>query len=133
MDFSLSEEQEAIRSLARQILSDLVSPERHKELEADDQWFDRKAWSALADAGLLGIAAPEAHGGSGLGFLEVALVLEEVGRTVAKRPYLASVVMGILPIARFGDDTLQRTWLPKLGFAQSIPPHPPVEGNEPAH
>lgn len=111
MDFSLSEEQEAIRSLARQILSDLVTPERHKELEADAQWFDRKAWSALADAGLIGISAPAAHGGSALGFLEVALVLEEVGRTVAKVPYLASVVMGILPIAEFGDDALQRAWL----------------------
>ena len=120
MDFSLSEEQEAIRSLARQILSDLVSPERHKELEADDQWFDRKAWSALADAGLLGIAAPDAFGGSNLGFLEVALVLEEVGRTVAKVPYLASVVMGILPIAQFGDEALQREWLPKLVAGEAI-------------
>ncbi|MEO5839964.1 MAG: acyl-CoA dehydrogenase family protein [Acidimicrobiales bacterium] len=120
MDFSLSEEQETTRSLARQILSDLVTPDRHKELEADGQWFDRKAWSALADAGLLGIAAPEAHGGSGLGFLEVALVLEEVGRTVAKVPYLASVVMGILPIARFGGVALQGEWLPRLVSGEAI-------------
>ena len=133
MDFSLSEEQEAIRSLARQILSDLVSPERHKELEADDQWFDRKAWSALADAGLLGIAAPDAFGGSNLGFLEVALVLEEVGRTVAKVPYLASVVMGILPIAQFGDEALQREWLPKLVAGEAIASTALVEDRAPAH
>jgi 3-oxocholest-4-en-26-oyl-CoA dehydrogenase beta subunit len=120
VDFSLSEEQEATRSLARQILSDLVTPDRHKELEADGQWLDRKAWGALGDAGLLGIAAPEAHGGAGLGFLEVALVLEEVGRTVAKVPYLASVVTGILPIARFGDDALQREWLPRLVSGEAI-------------
>jgi alkylation response protein AidB-like acyl-CoA dehydrogenase len=120
MDFSLNEEQEATRSLARQILSDLVTPERHKELEAEGQWLDRKTWSALADAGLLGIAAPEAHGGAGLGFLEVALVLEEVGRTVAKVPYLATVVLGILPIARFGSDSLQRAWLPRLVAGEAI-------------
>jgi 3-oxocholest-4-en-26-oyl-CoA dehydrogenase beta subunit len=120
VDFSLSEEQEATRSLARQILSDLVTPDRHKELEADGQWLDRKAWGALGDAGLLGIAAPEAHGGAGLGFLEVALVLEEIGRTVAKVPYLASVVTGILPIARFGDDALQREWLPRLVSGEAI-------------
>ena len=133
MDFSLSEEQEATRSLAKQILSDLVTPERHKELEADGQWFDRKAWSALADAGLLGIAAPEAYGGSQLGFLEVALVLEEVGRTVAKVPYLASVVMGILPIARFGDDALQREWLPKLVAGEAVASTALVEDRAPAH
>jgi alkylation response protein AidB-like acyl-CoA dehydrogenase len=133
MDFSLSEEQETTRSLARQILSDLVTPERHKELEADGQWFDRKAWSALADAGLLGIAAPEAHGGSGLGFLEVALVLEEVGRTVAKVPFLASVVTGILPIACFGDDELQRAWLPRLVAGEAVATTALVEDSAPAH
>jgi alkylation response protein AidB-like acyl-CoA dehydrogenase len=132
MDFSLSEEQETTRSLARQILSDLVTPDRHKELEADGQWFDRKAWSALADAGLLGIAAPEAHGGSGLGFLEVALVLEEVGRTVAKVPYLASVAMGILPIAHFGDDALQRAWLPRLVAGEAVATTALVEDSAPA-
>jgi acyl-CoA dehydrogenase len=129
MDFSLSEEQEATRSLARQILTDLVTPERHKELEAQAQWLDRKAWSALADAGLLGIAAPEAHGGSGLGFLEVALVLEEIGRTVAKVPYLPSVVLGILPIARFGSDSLQRTWLPRLVSGEAIATAALIEDN----
>src|SRR6478735_12725611 len=133
MDFSLSEEQETTRSLARQILSDLVTPERHKELEADGQWFDRKAWSALADAGLLGIAAPEAYGGSALGFLEVALVLEEIGRTVAKVPYLASVVMGVLPIARFGDDALQRAWLPKLVSGEAVATTALVEDSALAH
>jgi alkylation response protein AidB-like acyl-CoA dehydrogenase len=132
MDFSLSEEQETTRSLARQILSDLVTPERHKELEADGQWFDHKAWSALADAGLLGIAAPEAYGGSALGFLEVALVLEEVGRTVAKVPYLASVVTGVLPIAEFGDDALKRTWLPKLVAGEAIATAALVEDRAPA-
>jgi alkylation response protein AidB-like acyl-CoA dehydrogenase len=120
MDFSLSEEQEATRSLARQILSDLVTPDRHKELEGQGQWLDRKAWSALADAGLLGIAAPDAHGGAGLGFLEVALVLEEIGRTVAKVPYLPTVVLGILPIARFGNDSVQRSWLPRLVSGEAI-------------
>jgi alkylation response protein AidB-like acyl-CoA dehydrogenase len=93
MDFSLSEEQQATRELANQILGDLMTPERHRELELAGEWTDTKVWSALADAGLLGIAVPEAHGGAGLGFLEVALVLEEVGRTTAKVPYLPTVVL----------------------------------------
>jgi alkylation response protein AidB-like acyl-CoA dehydrogenase len=120
MDFSLSEEQQATRDLAKQILGDLVTPERHKELEAAGEWVDAKAWSALADAGLLGIAVPEEHGGAGLGFLEVALVLEEIGRTVAKVPYLASVVLGALPLAAFGSVAQQAEWLPRLASGEAI-------------
>src|SRR5712691_8063261 len=107
MDFALNEEQEAVRDLARQILGDVATPERHRQLEVADEWIDRKAWEALADAGLLGIALPAEHGGGGLGFLEAALVLAEVGRTVAKVPYLATVVGGALAIAEFGTPELQ--------------------------
>jgi alkylation response protein AidB-like acyl-CoA dehydrogenase len=114
MDFALNEAQNATRDLARQILGDLVTPDRHKELEGAGEWFDHKAWSALADAGLLGIALPEAYGGAGLGFLEVAFVLEEIGRTVAKLPYFASIVLGALPIAEFGTAEQQAAWLPSL-------------------
>ena len=120
MDFSLSEEQQATRDLAKQILGDLVTPDRHKELEASGQWFDTKAWAALADAGLLGMAIPEEHGGAGLGFIEVALVLEEVGRTVAKVPYLAAIVLGALPLAEFGSAEQQAQWLPRIASGDAV-------------
>ena len=120
MDFSLSEEQEAVQSLARQILTDIATPERNRQLEVADEWVDRKAWEALAGAGLLGIALPAEYGGGGLGFLEVALVLEEIGRTVAKVPYLAAVVLGALPLAEFGDASLRAEWLPRLAAGQAI-------------
>jgi alkylation response protein AidB-like acyl-CoA dehydrogenase len=120
MDFSLSEEQHATRDLAKQILGDLMTPERHRELEKAGEWTDPKVWSALADAGLLGIALPEAHGGAGLGFLEVALVLEEVGRTAAKVPYFASIVLGAMPIAEFGSPEQQGQWLPKVVSGEAV-------------
>ena len=77
MDFSLSEEQEAVRSLAAQILDGRLTPERRKEVDASDGRFDRALWSDLAAANLLGISLPEAVGGSGLGFLAAALVLAQ--------------------------------------------------------
>ena len=128
MDFALNDEQNATRDLARQILGDLVTPERHKELEAAGEWFDRKAWGALADAGLLGIAIPEAHGGAGLGFLEIAFVLEEIGRTVAKVPYLASIVLGAQPLAAFGSADQQAAWLPKLADGTAVATTALVDG-----
>ncbi len=82
MDFSFSEEQEAVRELADRIFTDLATHERLREIEAepDGDRFDRKLWAELAAAGLLGIALPEEVGGAGLGFVETGLLVEATGR-----------------------------------------------------
>jgi alkylation response protein AidB-like acyl-CoA dehydrogenase len=112
MDFSLSDEQQALQGLARQILGDRMTPARLKEVEAGPEWFDRETWAELAKANLLGVAVPEEHGGLGYGFLELCLVLQEQGRTAAPLPLLATLVMGALPIARFGSAEQQARLLP---------------------
>jgi 3-oxocholest-4-en-26-oyl-CoA dehydrogenase beta subunit len=106
VDFSFTEEQQAARDLSQQIFEQLTH-ERLKEVEAGEDRIDRKCWADLAEAGVLGLPLPESAGGSGLGYLEAALVLEEAGRAVAPVPYLPTVVMGALPLARFGGDALQ--------------------------
>ena len=103
MDFSFSEEAEAAGDLARQILEGRVTQDRLKELEQARAPYDERTWAELAKAGLLGLALPEEVGGAGLGFVELHRVLEQVGRTVAPVPVLPTVVMGALPIARFGS------------------------------
>ena len=96
MDFSLSEEQEEVRKLARQILEDLVTNDRLKELEACDQGIDRQAWGELAKANLLGVAIPEEYGGSAMGLFTLGVLLEEVGRTVAPLPAFPTLLLGAL-------------------------------------
>ena len=120
MDFSLSEEQEATRDLARQILSDRMTHERLKELEAGGEGFDRDTWSELAKAGLLGIALPEDAGGSGLGFVALCRLLEEIGRTVAPVPALPTVVLGALPLAQFGTDAQKQQYLPGVVAGDTV-------------
>ena len=112
MDFALSEEQTALRDLAGQILSEQLPPERLRDIDAGDDWFAADTWAELAKADLLGLSLPEAHGGGGYGFFELALVLEQVGRNVAPLPALATLVLGALPIAEFGTDEQQAAWLP---------------------
>jgi alkylation response protein AidB-like acyl-CoA dehydrogenase len=112
VDFGLSEEQEATRDLARQILEDRVTHERLKEVEAGGDGFDRDTWSELAKAGLLGIALPEDAGGAGLGFVALCQLLEQVGATVAPVPVLPSIVLGALPVAEFGRAEQQQALLP---------------------
>jgi alkylation response protein AidB-like acyl-CoA dehydrogenase len=107
MDFGFNEEQQDLQGLAEQILHGEVTHDRLKEIEAGEDNLDRELWGKLADAGLLGISIPEAHGGGGYGFLEAAIVLEQLGRTVAPVPYLSTIVLGALPVARFGSDAQQ--------------------------
>src|SRR3989440_8331429 len=127
MDFSLSEEQEATRDLARQILSDRETHEHLKELEAGGEGFDRDTWAELAKAGLLGIALPEDAGGSGLGFVALCRLFEEIGRTVAPVPVLPTVVLGALPIAQFGTDAQKQQYLPGVVGGDTLLTAAPVE------
>ena len=114
MDFAPSEDQESLTGLARQILEDHATPDRLKAIEEGRTGVDRELWTALAEAGLIGASLPTEHGGTGFGFFELCLLLEEVGRTVAPVPAWATLVLGALPIARFGNDALRARWLPDV-------------------
>ncbi|MFQ5697140.1 MAG: acyl-CoA dehydrogenase family protein [Myxococcota bacterium] len=120
MDFEYSEDQRALRDLARQILDDRVTNERLKRLDSDPDAFDRETWLELAKVHLLGASLPESCGGSGLGFTELCLLLQEVGRAVLPAPVLPTLVLGALPIARFGSDAQQRAWLPGVATGDSV-------------
>jgi alkylation response protein AidB-like acyl-CoA dehydrogenase len=134
VDFSFSEEQQAVGDLARQILTDQVTAERLKEVEAGQDLVDRRTWAELAKANLLGVALPEADGGSGQGFLSACILGYEIGRTVAPVPFLASVVMGALPIAEFGTADQKGRLLPGALAGEVILTAALVEeGTDPAH
>jgi alkylation response protein AidB-like acyl-CoA dehydrogenase len=75
---------------------------------------DDGAWTALVDAGLLALAVPERWGGGGLGPVEAAVVLEQVGRSAARTPALATLAFGVLPIARSGTPSQQESVLPRV-------------------
>jgi len=115
MDFSYSEDQQAIVDLAGQLLAEQSTHERQRELEGtDDTRFDRALWEQLATTGLLGTAVPEGLGGAGLGFQEVAAICEKLGRHTAAVPYLETVVLGVLPLVEFGSPAQQEAWLPRV-------------------
>jgi alkylation response protein AidB-like acyl-CoA dehydrogenase len=120
MDFTFSEEQDAVRDLATQVFEGHATPERVKEVERSEERVDRELWRALADAGLLAIAVPEEHGGSGLGLAEVCLLLEQQGRRVAPVPLWPTLVLGALAIAEFGSPEQQRAWLPGVATGDVV-------------
>ena len=120
MDFTTSEDQQALVALAREILGDLATPERLAALEQDGTWFDADLWSRLADAGVVGAALREDVGGGGMGFLEVALLLEQVGAHVAPVPLLDTVVSAALPIDAFGTEQQRQRDLPDVAAGRAL-------------
>jgi 3-oxocholest-4-en-26-oyl-CoA dehydrogenase beta subunit len=123
MDFTYSEEQEAVRELAGRIFTERVTHERLKEIEqaaAPEGPFDRALWRELADAGLLGIALDEEYGGAGLDFVAACLVVEAAGRTAAYVPLVETLVYGAAPIAQFGTPEQRQAWLPGVSSGDTI-------------
>ena len=119
MDFVLTDEQTAIGDLASQILTERSTPERVREIEGGDDWFDADLWAELAKADLLGLCLPTAHGGGGFGPFELALLLEQVGKAVAPVPVHATLALGALPLAEFGSAEQQAAWLPGVATGRS--------------
>jgi alkylation response protein AidB-like acyl-CoA dehydrogenase len=120
MDFEFSTEQNALRELAREILEAEVPQEELKRIEAADEWYSSTLWSKLAEANLLGLAVPEALGGMGFGILELCVLLQEVGRAVAPIPALPTLVLGGLPIARYGTQSQQQRWLAGVASGETV-------------
>jgi alkylation response protein AidB-like acyl-CoA dehydrogenase len=120
MDFSFTEDQDALRQLARTILDDHCTHERLKAVEATPEWFHRAVWNELAKSNLLGVALPEDVGGSGLGFFELCVLLEEMGRAVAPVPAWPTLVLGALPIDRFGSAAQRQRLLPGVCRGETI-------------
>lgn len=110
MDFSFTPEQDEAAELAARILGDRATNERQKAVEAEGSRFDAALWAELDEAGLLSLALPEAHGGAGLGLVELARVLVEVGRTLAPVPLAVHGPVALL-LADLGTDEQRQHWL----------------------
>jgi len=120
VDFDFSEEEQAISGLTRQILEDKVTHEHLRAMSKSGESFDRDLWKSLAETGVISASISEDHGGAGLGFLSVTVVLELVGEFAAPIPVLETIVMGAMPIAHFGTDEQKTEILPKVSSGEYI-------------
>ena len=95
MDFSFTDEQEQLRREARTFLADRYPFERVAEFADSDEGWDPSSWQALAELGWIGVSVPEEAGGAGLGFLEEAVLHEELGRALYPGPYFSTVALAL--------------------------------------
>lgn len=110
MSLILSEEQELLRDTARDFVQEHLSVKAFRAIRDQDvaDGFDRKIWAELCELGWAGIPFSEEVGGAGLGFAELGVVLEELGRTLAPTPLLATVALGGTAVALAGNETQQK-------------------------
>jgi len=121
VDFGFSEEQEEFRATLRRFFEEKApSAELRRVMETEDG-FDRVVWKQMGEElGLQGVHIPEAYGGQGFGFLELGIVLEEMGRLLFPTPYLASVGFAANLILRAGDEAQKQALLPGIASGETI-------------
>jgi alkylation response protein AidB-like acyl-CoA dehydrogenase len=120
MDLSFSEEQEMLWKSARDFLANKCPKTLVRQMEEDEKGYVPQLWKEMADLGWMGLPFPEKYGGGGFSFLDLIVLLEEMGRACLPGPFLSTVVLGGLPILEWGTEEQKQDLLPKICKGNAI-------------
>jgi acyl-CoA dehydrogenase len=137
-DLVLTEEQELLRSTAADFVAEHSPISRVRTLRDrdDEAGFSRELWKAMAELGWPGIVLPESVGGLGLGYAELAVVLEEIGKGLAPEPFLSTVLLGANCVLLGGSQAQQQAILPRVASGDLLLAcalHEPGARHDPYH
>jgi len=111
MNFDLNEEQQMIMDQAARFVANESPVSRFRKLRETERGWEPEMWAKLAEQGWLAIALPEDQGGFGGGFVDLAIILEQLGRGLVPEPFIASVVLGAGILSEEGDETQREAFL----------------------
>ena len=114
MDLSFSEEQEMLWKSARDFLVTKCPKTLVRQMEEDEKGYVPELWKEMADLGWVGLPFAEKYGGGGFKFLDLVILIEEMGRACLPGPFLSTVVLGGMPVAEWGTEEQKKAILPKL-------------------
>lgn len=120
MSYRLDSEQGMLRNAARSFFEKEVSGDLIRELENSETGFDRELWNKMAELGWMGLTIPEAHDGFEAGFMYLAIVLEELGRSGLASPFFHTVALGGELINAFGSEEQKTGILPRVAMGEAI-------------
>ncbi|HVC13600.1 MAG TPA: acyl-CoA dehydrogenase family protein [Acidimicrobiales bacterium] len=121
MNFAFSEEQEELRQAVRRFLADKSPQSEVRRLMATAEGYDPAVWRQMAEQlGLQSLAIPEEYGGAGFGFVELVVVLEEMGGALLCAPFFSSVVLAAGALLSSGDEKAKARWLPGIASGETI-------------
>jgi alkylation response protein AidB-like acyl-CoA dehydrogenase len=120
MDLEFSGEQEELRASVRRFLAEQAPISYVRSMLDDRRGTSETVWQGLAALGATGLLVPEEHGGAGMGMVDMAVVLEELGRAVHPGPFASSAVAAVTLIDRVGTPVQRKALLPALATGESI-------------
>lgn len=131
MNFDFSDDQKMLKDQARKFLTEKCTPKVVRNILEGDQSYDKGLWKQISEMGWLGTAVPEEFGGLGLGYLELCVIAEELGRVVAPVPFASSVYLATEALLIAGSEAQKKKYLPKLASGEWIGTFALAEGAQP--
>lgn len=120
MDYSFSEDQNMIRETVNKFLENECPKERIRELMSDEKGYDPAMWRKMAELGWMGLVIPEEYDGTGMGYLDLMILIEEMGRNILPAPYFSTVALCSLPVIEFGTEEQKQKILPGIASGEEI-------------
>ena len=136
MNFDFSHDQKVLRDQARTFLAEHASSARVRRILDTDTPDDALLWQGMGEMGWMSTAIPEAYGGAGFGYLELCVIAEELGRSLAPAPFASTIYLAGEALLRAGSEAQKKRWLPRIAqgraigcFALAEGPHAATAGN----
>jgi alkylation response protein AidB-like acyl-CoA dehydrogenase len=120
MEFSLNEEQEMLKTMARDFLANECPKTLVREMMEDEVGHSPELWKKMAEVGWLGLIFPEEYGGSAMNFRDLTILCEEMGRAMLPGPFLSTLLLAGLPILNAGTDEQKNEYLPKIANGDAV-------------
>ena len=136
VNFDFSPDQRSLRDQARKFLTEHSSSARVRRILEGTAPYDAELWRGMGEMGWIGTAIPETHGGAGFGYLELCVIAEELGRSLAPTPFSSTIYLAAEALILAGTEAQKKRWLPRIAqgeaigcFALAEGPHVTTPGN----
>ncbi len=120
MDFSFTEEQDMLRISARDFLAKECPKSKVKEMDKDERGYDPQMWLSMAELGWMGLIFPEEYGGMAATFMDLVILMEEMGRNILPGPYFSTIALCALPLLEYGDSYQKTKFLQQIAKGEAV-------------
>jgi alkylation response protein AidB-like acyl-CoA dehydrogenase len=127
VNFDFSPDQRSLRDQARKFLAEQASSARVRRILEGAAPYDAELWRGMGEMGWIGTAIPEAHGGAGFGYLELCVIAEELGRSLAPTPFSSTIYLATEALLLAGSPA--QAWAATCGRSHSMAPVAPLRGS----
>jgi alkylation response protein AidB-like acyl-CoA dehydrogenase len=120
MNFGFTEEQDMLRISARDFLAKECPKAKVREIAKDERGYDPQIWRSMAELGWMGLVFPEEYGGMGAGFMDLVILMEEMGRNILPGPFFSTIALCALPLLEHGSSEQKTKFLSQVAKGEAI-------------